>query len=122
MNVRPTSRVFCFALLLSAAPYQCSKGYDPALRREDTAGDGLWALAEDFRTRGDARGREQTLRFLVARYPSSRRATKARDELEQLGVASPSAATSPAAVPPSAAMSPATASPSAAAPPAVAPR
>lgn len=100
MTVRPTSRVFCFALLLSAAPYQCSKGYDPALRREDTAGDGLWSLAEDFRTRGDARGREQTLRFLVAHYPSSRRASQARDELEQRGAASPSAVTSPSATTP----------------------
>lgn len=84
MTARPTHRAFCFALLLSAAPYQCSKSYDPAMRREDTAGDGLWALAEDFHKRGDARAYEQTLRFLVARYPSSRRAAKARDELEQL--------------------------------------
>ncbi|HEU4407168.1 MAG TPA: hypothetical protein VFS43_18000 [Polyangiaceae bacterium] len=94
MIERPARRAFCCALLLSAAPYQCSKGYDPALRREDTAGDGLWALAEDFHARGDARAYEQTLRFLVTRYPSSRRAAKARDELERLGAAPASAAAS----------------------------
>ncbi len=99
MTARTTPRALCAALLLSsAAPYQCSKGYDPAMRREDTAGDGLWALAEDFRARGDARGREQTLRFLAAHYPSSRRAAKARDELEQLGAA-PAAAAAATPVP-----------------------
>lgn len=87
MTAPPTRRALCAALLLGAAPYQCSKGYDPDLRREDTAGDGLWALAEDFRARGDARAHEQTLRFLVARYPSSRRTPKAREELARLGAA-----------------------------------
>jgi hypothetical protein len=96
MNARHAPRAFCFALLLSAAPYQCSKGYDPAARREDTAGDGLWALAEDFQKRGDERAYEQTLRFLVTHYPSSRRVPKARDELERLGAA-PAAAPAPAA-------------------------
>jgi hypothetical protein len=99
VTARPARHAFCFALLLSAAPYQCSKRYDPAMRREDTAGDGLWALAEDFRTRGDARAHEQTLRFLVTRYPSSRRAAKAREELDRVG-AQPATAAAPASSPP----------------------
>ena len=49
--------------------------------REETAGDALWALAERFRTEGDADARTRTLRFLVERYPSSRFAVEARHEL-----------------------------------------
>jgi hypothetical protein len=33
------------ALLLALAPMQCTKKYDPSQAREETAGDGLAALA-----------------------------------------------------------------------------
>ena len=46
--------------------------------REETAGDGLWALAEDFHAKGNEDAYRATLRFLLTRYPSSRRAAKAR--------------------------------------------
>ena len=72
-------------LLAALAPMQCTKEYDPSRAREDTAGDGLWALAEDFKAKGNQEASAATLRFLVARYPSNRRAVKAREELEQLG-------------------------------------
>ena len=74
-------------LLAALAPMQCTKQYDPARAREDTAGDGLWALAEDFKAKGDQTSYTATLRFLVARYPSSRRAPRAREELERSGTA-----------------------------------
>jgi len=72
------------AVALSGAPLQCgSRGSeDPALRREETAGDALWALAEDFHARGDARAAEHTLRTLVEKYPSSRYARAAKEQLE----------------------------------------
>ena len=75
--------------LLAFAPVQCTSKYDPASAREETAGDGLWSLAEDFRAKGNQDGYIATLRFLVTRYPSSRRAPKAREELEKAGVQVP---------------------------------
>ena len=73
------------ALLLAFAPVQCTKKYDASTAREETAGDGLWSLAEDFRAKGDEPSYRATLRFLVTRYPASRRAPAARDELEREG-------------------------------------
>jgi hypothetical protein len=69
------------ALALSIAPYQCGKTPDPAQRREETPGEALWGLAEQFRAHGDVVARRATLEFLVARYPGSRFASAARDEL-----------------------------------------
>ena len=80
-------------LLLSAAaalaPVQCTKKYDPNTAREETAGDGLWALAEDFKAKGNQESYVATLKFLLTRYPGSRRAARAREELEKAGVAPP---------------------------------
>jgi hypothetical protein len=74
------------AVLVSAialAPVQCAGKPDPDLRRQDTAGDGLWDLAQDFKAKGNDDSYKATLRFLVARYPGHRRAVKARDELHE---------------------------------------
>lgn len=65
-------------LSLGNAPLQCAKKPDPDLRVEDTAGDALWDLAEDFRAKGNAPAAQETLRFLVERYPSNRHADAAR--------------------------------------------
>lgn len=73
------------ALALALAPVQCTRKYDPATAREDTAGDGLFSLAEDFQAKGNKEAYLSTLRFLVARYPSSRRAGTARELLEKEG-------------------------------------
>lgn len=85
---------FAWPLLLSVAlaPAQCSGKPDPDMRREDTAGDGLWSLAEDFKAKGNDEAYRATLRFLVTRYPGHRRVPKARDELqgsENAGAANP---------------------------------
>jgi TolA-binding protein len=76
--------VLPLVLLLASAPVQCTKKYDPADRREDTAGDGLYALAEDFKAKGNREAQITTLRFLITRYPSSRRAARAREELAEM--------------------------------------
>jgi len=52
---------------------------------EEPAEDALYQLAEQFRERGDKDARITTLRFLATRYPSSRLAERARQELEELG-------------------------------------
>jgi TolA-binding protein len=67
--------------MLGNAPMQCSRSPDPDNRREDTAGDALWDLAEDFRAKGNEEARKQTLRFLVEKYPSNRHVPAAREEL-----------------------------------------
>jgi TolA-binding protein len=51
------------------------------LRREDTAGDALWGLAEQLQKEGNVEGRRRTLRYLVEKYPSHRFAQAAREEL-----------------------------------------
>ena len=74
-----TVAVGAFAMLLSAAPVQCPRDPDPSLRREDTAGDALWALAQEFRAKQDDKAAADTLRFLIERYPSNRHAAAARE-------------------------------------------
>jgi hypothetical protein len=66
---------------LGTAPMQCRHDPDPNLRREDDAGDALYALAQDFRAKGDEESAKQTLRFLVEKYPSNRHVPSARAEL-----------------------------------------
>jgi hypothetical protein len=75
---------------LGSAPLQCRHEPDPNLRREDSAGDALYALAQDFRAKGNEDAAKQTLRFLVERYPSNRHVPTAREELG--GAAPPPAA------------------------------
>jgi hypothetical protein len=71
------------AAALALAPFQCGRGPDPGLRQEETAGDALWALGEDFADAGDDRAAKRTYRFLVERYPSSRYAPAAQEKLEK---------------------------------------
>ena len=75
------------AMLLAAlqAPLQCSHDPDPSERTEDTAGDALWNLANDFEARGDHAAARHTLETLVTRYPSSRHAPAAREMLGDAG-------------------------------------
>ena len=66
-----------------AAPLQCGHGSsDPALRAEDSPGDALWALALDFRAKGNEESARATMHFLSTKYPSNRHATEARAELD----------------------------------------
>ena len=73
---------------LGSAPMQCRHEPDPNLRREDSAGDALYALALDFRAKGNEDSAKQTLRYLVEHYPSNRHVPAAREELGGASVAS----------------------------------
>jgi TolA-binding protein len=73
------------ALALTLAPLQCGSGSDGA-PHEDSGGDALYALAQDFRAKGNEEAARSTLRYLVEHYPSNRHAPAARAEL---GEASP---------------------------------
>jgi hypothetical protein len=66
---------------LGSAPVQCKHDPDPSMRREDTAGDALWDLAQDFRAKGNEPAAKETLKFLVERYPSNRHVPAARAEI-----------------------------------------
>jgi hypothetical protein len=74
---------------LGNAPLQCGHGSDPNLRSEDSAGDALYALAQDFRAKGDEPAAKQTLRYLVEHYPSNRHVPSAREELAGAGAMDP---------------------------------
>jgi hypothetical protein len=69
------------ALALAIAPLQCPHETDAAHCWDDAPGDGLWDLARRFRASHDDAAARRTLAFLVERYPSSRYAPAARDEL-----------------------------------------
>lgn len=69
------------AAALSLAPFQCPGDPDPQLRREESAPEAVWLLAEQMGRDGHPDARRDALRFLVRRYPSSRFAQRARLEL-----------------------------------------
>jgi hypothetical protein len=78
MSVRLVSAAM---LVVALAPFQCRREPDQAMRREDTPGDALWDLSEDFRAKGNAQAADATLKFLIDKYPSSRYAPAAREKL-----------------------------------------
>lgn len=69
------------AAALAVAPLQCPRETDAAHCWDDAPGDGLWDLAQKFRDRHDEAAARRTLEFLVDRYPSSRYASPAREQL-----------------------------------------
>jgi len=71
--------------LLLGAPFQCASDPDPNKAREESPGEALYGLAAQFEKQGNAQGREDTLRYLITRYPKSRFAVMARQDLEQMG-------------------------------------
>ncbi len=77
--------MFVLALGFTRAPMQCASRRHPDLAHEETPGQALWNLAEQFGADGDAPARERTLRFLLARYPTSHYAERARDALGSSG-------------------------------------
>ena len=69
------------AALVSQAPLQCSHEPEPDVRRYETPPEALYALATRFKAKGDESGYRGTLQFLVERYPNSRFAIRAKEEL-----------------------------------------
>ena len=73
-------KVLLLALALSA-PFQCASDPDPEHRLEDSPSEALWDLAARLRREGHVEARLSTLQQLIERYPGSREAQRARDEL-----------------------------------------
>lgn len=77
-------------LVLSAsiawAPFQCPSDPDPEKRREETPGEALYDLAQEFGKAGDREAKVRTLEYLVRKYPRSRHAVDAARELASMGI------------------------------------
>ena len=73
------------AVFLASAPLQCGHTPEAELQQDETPGDALWKLAQQFHDRHDAEAERTTLRYLVERYPASRWVGQARDALAALG-------------------------------------
>jgi hypothetical protein len=67
---------------LGTAPMQCGHNTSDRSVHEDSPGDALYALSQDFHAKGNDDAAKQTLRFLVDKYPSNRHVPAARAELE----------------------------------------
>ena len=67
----------------ATAPFQCAKTNDPNLRMEEDPSQVLYELADAFHKKNDEHARVETLRFLIAKYPSSRYAEMARQDLSE---------------------------------------
>jgi hypothetical protein len=87
------SKAGAFVLLaaLAHAPLQCAHEVKPELRTEDDPAEELYLLAEQFRLKGEPAARRETLERLQARYPNSRFAVRAREDLGQPVDPAPSA-------------------------------
>lgn len=81
--MRSLAFVTCAALFadLASAPLQCSREPEPELRRYETPPEALYVLAERFKAKGDVPAYRDTLVYLVERYPSSRFAERAKQDL-----------------------------------------
>jgi outer membrane protein assembly factor BamD (BamD/ComL family) len=79
------------AAVFAQAPLQCSREPDPALRTYETPPDALYDLAQRFKAKGDTSAWRDTLSYLVERYPSSRFAERAKQDLSGGGADVPPA-------------------------------
>jgi outer membrane protein assembly factor BamD (BamD/ComL family) len=71
------------AFSFANAPLQCASEPEHSLRREETPGEALYGLAQQFKAKGNEQAWRQTLEYLVARYPNSRFAEMARQDLNK---------------------------------------
>lgn len=64
------------------APLQCGSGSsDEAMRHHETPAEALYGLASKFKASGDTSAWRATLEHLRERYPNSRFAVRAKDDL-----------------------------------------
>lgn len=78
--------------MLGHAPLQCSRDPEPDVRRYETPPEALYTLAQRFKEKGERQSYRETLAFLAERYPNSRFAMRAKDELaREAGDGAPSA-------------------------------
>ncbi len=76
----------------SLAPIQCGSEASAERAYEETPGEALYMLASQFKEAGDEQGWKRTLEYLIARYPSSRFAVTAKQDLRDAGIAPPAVA------------------------------
>ena len=79
------SAVILVTAFATSAPFQCTSQPDPEKAVEDTPGEAIYRLAEEFRATGDEEAWRRTLQYLIQRYPSSRFAVRAKQDLEDAG-------------------------------------
>ena len=82
MCIRDSVIALAVCAALGWAPMQCASEPNPAERRYETPGEALYGLADQFKAKGDQGAWRSTLEYLVARYPNSRFAKMAKDDLE----------------------------------------
>lgn len=73
---------------VSSAPLQCSSEPEPELRRYETPGEALYDLAGELKAKGNVEGWRATLEYLLRRYPNSRFAVRAKQDLDASGSSS----------------------------------
>jgi hypothetical protein len=71
---------------IASAPVQCGRDPDPETSMEEGPGEAIYGLAEQFREQGNVEAQKSTLTYIVKRFPSSRFAKRAKQDLEALGV------------------------------------
>ena len=77
-------KVIGFVLLLAAlAPMQCQSDPPSEQRRYEHPPEALYALAGRLHGEGETRAWRITLQTIVERYPNSREAVMAKDDLER---------------------------------------
>ncbi|HEY6724548.1 MAG TPA: hypothetical protein VI197_10970 [Polyangiaceae bacterium] len=86
-------------LLLSAAsaafaPMQCQSEPPPEQNRYEHPPEALYALAKRFRAAGELKAWRITLETIVERYPNSREAVMAKDDLAHSDGSAPDTASS----------------------------
>jgi TolA-binding protein len=78
-------RLVALSAALASAPLQCGHAADANLEQDETPGDALWQLSLRFKQSHDPAAARRTLEYLVERYPASRWAPAAREELSRDG-------------------------------------
>jgi hypothetical protein len=94
VTLPPMPRLLPVLLLAGAtstsfAPFQCTSEPDPAAALEETPGEALYRVAQELDDKGERKAWQMTLEHLIARYPSSRFAATARQDLADAGIEPP---------------------------------
>ena len=80
-------RVLAPLLLFAAsanAPYQCASKRGPERRLEVEPAEALYDLAQKFKAEGNTGAQGETLKYIVDKFPGSRFAVAAKEELGDL--------------------------------------
>lgn len=76
-------------LFANLAPLQCQSEVPVDERPYETPAEALYRLAGEFKKKGRLEAWRMTLKYLIERYPSSRFAVTAKDDLSQADARAP---------------------------------